>query len=385
MPDFIMWRFLRLPLHVRDIVRFPPDPRMKSILITGNMGYIGPRVVDYLRRTRRDARLSGVDTGFFAANLIDNTVLPECALDEQRFADIRGLTAQDLKGFDSVIHLAAISNDPMGNAYEKVTEEINYQGTMNVARAAKQAGVRHFVFASSCSVYGFAEDGARTERSTVNPLTAYARSKVASEIGLQDLAGPGFIVSCLRFATACGASPRLRLDLVLNDFVACAKTSGVIRILSDGTPWRPLIVVDDMARAMDWAIDRKASNGGEHLVVNVGSSAWNYQVRDLAEAVVRAVPGATVEINTSAAPDKRSYKADFSLFESLAPKHQPQIDLARAIAELSQLLDETGFADANFRQSRYMRLNMLSQLMKSGRLTSDLVWADRAGEVAALV
>ena len=172
---------------------------------------------------------------------------------------------------------------------------------------------------------------------SVNPLTAYARSKVASEKSLAELAGPDFIVTCLRFATACGASPRLRLDLVLNDFVASAVTSGVIKILSDGTPWRPLIDVEDMARAFDWAIDRSASNGGEFLVVNAGSNVWNYQIRELAEAVANAVPGATVEINKNAAPDKRSYRVDFSLFESLAPDHQPQVTLEQAIAELKRL------------------------------------------------
>jgi nucleoside-diphosphate-sugar epimerase len=346
---------------------------MKSILITGNMGYIGPRVVEYLRTQVPDAKLTGLDTGYFAANLLDS-VLPECALDAQRFGDVRATAPADLSGVDAVIHLAAISNDPMGNAYEKVTEDINYQGTRAVARAARAAGVRHFVFASSCSVYGFAEDGARNEQSSVNPLTAYARSKVASENSLAELAAPDFIVTCLRFATACGASPRLRLDLVLNDFVASAVTSGVIKILSDGTPWRPLIDVEDMARAFDWAIHRTTSNGGEFLVVNTGSNVWNYQIRELAEAVGKAIPGATVEINKNATPDKRSYRVDFSLFESLAPKHQPQVTLEQAIAELKTLLESTKFSDANFRQSRYMRLNMLSQLIAGGRLDSNLDW-----------
>src|SRR4051794_34222572 len=319
---------------------------MKSILITGNMGYIGPRVVTYLRTHLPSSRMIGLDTGYFAANLLDS-VLPECALDSQRFGDVRAITAADLAGVDAIIHLAAISNDPMGNAYEKVTEDINYQGTLAVARAARSAGVRHFVFASSCSVYGFAEDGARTEQSAVNPLTAYARSKVASEKSLAELAGPEFIVTCLRFATACGASPRLRLDLVLNDFVASAVTSGVIKILSDGTPWRPLIDVEDMARAFDWGIGRSASQGGEFLVVNAGSNAWNYQIRELAEAVAESIRGAAVEINKNAAPDKRSYRVDFSLFTSLAPNHQPRVTLDQAIAELKALLESTRFSDAN--------------------------------------
>jgi nucleoside-diphosphate-sugar epimerase len=357
---------------------------MKSILITGNMGYIGPRVAEYFRAHRPDATLTGIDTGFFAANLLDTSMLPECLFDVQRFADVRTVTAADLAGVDAVVHLAAISNDPMGNAYERVTEQINFEGTMNVARAAREAGVRHFVFASSCSVYGFAEDGARNEESSVNPLTAYARSKVASERALAELAGPGFIVTCLRFATACGASPRLRLDLVLNDFVAGALTSGVIKILSDGTPWRPLINVQDMARAIDWGIDRAASNGGEYLVVNAGSSVWNYQIRELAEAVARAVPGTSVDINRNAAPDKRSYKVDFSLFASLAPHHQPRVSLEQAIAELEESLTAAGFADADFRKSRYMRLNMLTQLVSAGRLNANLEWQPRALQLAAV-
>jgi nucleoside-diphosphate-sugar epimerase len=338
------------------------------------MGYIGPRVAEYFLRHRPDAKLIGLDTGFFAANLLDSSVLPECVLDAQRFGDVRNINVSDLAGIDAIVHLAAISNDPMGNAYERVTEEINHQGTVAVAKAAREAGVRHFVFASSCSVYGFAEDGARTEQSSVNPLTAYARSKVASEQSLAELAGNDFIVTCLRFATACAGSPRLRLDLVLNDFVAGALTSGVIRILSDGTPWRPLIAVEDMARAIDWGINRSASNGGDYVVVNAGSSVWNYQIRELAEAVAQAIPGVSVDINRNAAPDKRSYKVDFSLFESLAPDHQPRVTLDGAIDELKTLLVNTGFSDANFRQSRYMRLNMLTQLIASGRLTSNLEW-----------
>ena len=347
---------------------------MQSILITGNMGYIGPRVAEHLRREHPGARLAGLDPGFFAANLIDSRVLPEHVLDAQHFGDVRSIPPQALEGVDAVVHLAAISNDPMGNAYERVTEDINHRGTLAVARAAREAGVRHFVFASSCSVYGFAEDGARTETSSVNPLTAYARSKIASENDLAELASEDFIVTCLRFATACGASPRLRLDLVLNDFVAGAITSGAIRILSDGTPWRPLIAVDDMARAIDWAIARPASAGGTALIVNAGSNEWNYQIRDLAEAVAAAIPGTAVEINKNAAPDKRSYKVDFSLFASLAPKHQPRVTLRAAIEELKTLLESSGFSDGNFRQSRYMRLNMLSHLTGSGMLDEHLRW-----------
>lgn len=348
---------------------------MATVLITGNMGYVGPCVAAHLRSLYPTARLLGFDTGYFAANLLGCRLLPELQLDAQYFGDVRDLTPSALEGVHAVVHLSAISNDPMGNAFERVTTEINRDATLAIASAAREAGVRHFVFASSCSVYGFAEDGPRTEGSEVRPLTAYARSKVGSEEGLRGLAGPGFGVTCLRFATACGASPRLRLDLVLNDFVASAMASGTIRILSDGSPWRPLICVGDMARAIDWAIGRTA--GGDFLVVNAGSNAWNYQVRDLAEAVAEAIPGTKIEINPNAAPDKRSYKVDFSLFSSLAPDYQPLETLSSAIGGLVSLLESAGFRDTDFRQSPYMRLNMLSRLVSSGVLDSELRWAAR--------
>jgi nucleoside-diphosphate-sugar epimerase len=204
-------------------------------------------------------------------------------------------------------------------------------------------------------------------------LTAYAKSKVQTEIGLQKLADKNFTVTCLRFATACGMSDRLRLDLVLNDFVACAVTSKNITILSDGTPWRPLIHVKDMARAFDWAT-RRGSTHGDFLAVNVGSNIWNYQVKELAEAVAKVVPGVGISINKNAPPDSRSYRVDFSLYERLAPKHQPQVDLLTAIAELKEGLEAMGFSDPNFRSSKYMRLEVLKGLREKGVLDSNLEW-----------
>jgi nucleoside-diphosphate-sugar epimerase len=357
---------------------------MTSFLITGNMGYVGPCVVRHLRARFPNAVLKGLDNGYFAANLLKGEPLPECLLDEQHFADVRHAPAGLFDGVDAVVHLAAISNDPMGKAFEAVTAEINHRATVALAEAAKRAGVRTFVFASSCSVYGFAEDGARTENSSVNPLTAYARSKVACEQDLADLADENFVVTSLRFATACGASPRLRLDLVLNDFVASAIATGTVRILSDGTPWRPLIAVDDMARAIEWAATRPVQNGGASLVVNAGSGDWNYQVSQLAQAVARLIPGTTVDINRDAAPDKRSYRVDFSLFERLAPHHQPQSTLESTIAALRDALAAAEFRDADFRTSAYIRLNMLSRLIDEGRLNRDLFWESRAVAVPAL-
>ncbi|RZK29215.1 MAG: SDR family oxidoreductase, partial [Hymenobacter sp.] len=235
---------------------------LSRILLTGNMGYVGPGVVQQLRQAFPTAELIGYDLGFFAHCLTGAERLPESRLDRQVFGDVRQVPAALLAGVDAVVHLAAISNDPMGKAYEEVTMEVNHQAGIELARQAKAAGVRAFVFASSCSIYGMGGEDAKTETSSVNPLTAYARSKVASEQDLAPLADDDFVVTCLRFATACGWSDRLRLDLVLNDFVASAVATGEISILSDGTPWRPLIHVRDMARAIEWAVTREASNGG---------------------------------------------------------------------------------------------------------------------------
>ena len=343
------------------------------------MGYIGPCAVRHLRGSIPSIKLTGFDSGYFAASLLDRSELPERLLDSQRFGDVRNPPKDLFAGIDAIVHLAAISNDPMGKAFEAVTGDINYEATMNIARLAKDAGVKRFVFASSCSVYGFAEDGARTETSSVNPLTAYARSKVACEQALQDLADDNFVVTCLRFATACGASPRLRLDLVLNDFVASAVATGTIQILSDGTPWRPLIAVSDMCRAMEWAIGRDALEGGNFLAINAGSNNWNYQVAELAQAVAKAVPGTNVSINQNAAPDKRSYKVDFSLFEKLAPQHQPLATLDSTIAELKTLLENANFRDGSFRSSEYIRLNKLTALREQQIVDADLYWKQTNG------
>jgi nucleoside-diphosphate-sugar epimerase len=297
-------------------------------------------------------------------------------LDAQHYFDIRRLTPELLDGVDAVVHLAAISNDPMGDAYAEVTLDINYHAGVELARLARAAGVRSFVFASSCSVYGFADDRPRTEASETGPLTAYARSKVMTEQALATLASPGFRVTCLRFATACGMSNRLRLDLVLNDFVACALATRRITVLSDGTPWRPLIDVRDMARAIEWAVERD-NRGGDFLIVNGGSDDWNLQVRDLALAVAAAVPGTEVSINRDAPPDQRSYRVDFSLFRALAPNHQPQSDLLSTIAALREGLTAMRFQDADFRNSPFMRLRVLSDLRSRGLLSDTLEWAGR--------
>jgi nucleoside-diphosphate-sugar epimerase len=347
------------------------------ILITGHLGYVGPSVLRQLRRTFPDAVLVGLDTGYFGHIVTDVEALPESVLDMHYWADVRHVPPEALAGIQAVVHLAAISNDPMGKAFERVTLETNHLATVELARRARDAGVSRFVFASSCSLYGHAESSAVTERSPLNPLTAYATSKARAEEDLAALASTDFSVTCLRFATACGMSDRLRLDLVLNDFTAAAVASGKIRILSDGTPWRPLIHVRDMARAFAWAVDRRPEQGGSFLTVNVGSDQWNFRVRDLAEAVQKVVPGVEILTNPDAPPDRRSYRVDFSLFRHLAPEHQPEADLIGTVTELEQSLRRMGFRNGDFSRSAYIRLNVLATLRERGLLDDDLYWKGR--------
>lgn len=345
-----------------------------KILITGNMGYIGPRLLLQLRSSIPDAALVGIDTGYFAHCLTGVTVFPETRLDVQHFADLRNLPQGLFTDVDAVVHLAAISNDPMGDRYKEVTHDINFQASLSLAKEAKAAGVSRFVFASSCSVYGFAEGEARSEEAPLNPLTAYAKSKIGMEEELKKLADDSFVVTCLRFATACGASDRLRLDLVLNDFVAGAIASRQITVLSDGTPWRPLIHINDMALAIDWALQRDTADGGTFLALNSGSNEWNYQVRNLAEAVAEVIPGVSVSINKDAPADKRSYQVDFGLYRKLAPNHQPRMTLKTAIEDLAERLEFMRFNDSDFRNSQLIRLKVLAQHCEQGRLNSRLEW-----------
>jgi nucleoside-diphosphate-sugar epimerase len=344
-----------------------------KILITGNMGYVGPVVTKHLHQKFPEATLWGADLGFFAHCLTNAYSLPEHSLDAQWFVDTRHMDERFLKDVDAVVHLAAISNDPMGNKYLDQTMQVNFDATVRIAQAAKRLGVGTFVFASSCSVYGFSDHGICDENSSLNPLTPYATSKMLSERALTELAGPEFKVTNLRFATACGMSPRLRLDLVLNDFVASAVTSKTISILSDGTPWRPLIHVEDMARAIEWAI-RRPPGESDALTINAGSDDWNYQVKDLAQAVVEEVAGTEVTVNPNAPVDKRSYRVSFEKYRRLAPEFQPKINLSAAVKDLKIGIESMPEIPADFRSSQLMRLNVLSRLKQQGQLTDNLEW-----------
>lgn len=345
-----------------------------KILIVGNLGYVGPSVINQLRKSYPDGELIGFDIGYFAHCLTNPVMQPEIKLNMQVFGDIRTFPEQLLKGVDAVVDLAAISNDPIGNKFEDVTMDINYKAAINLAKMAKRNGVKSFVYASSCSMYGQADDSPRKEADKLNPLTAYARSKVAAEEMLEKLADDNFKVTCNRFATACGWSSRFRLDLVLNDFVAGAIVNKHISILSDGTPWRPMINTKDMARAMDWAISRPPSAGGNFLAVNSGSNEWNTTMLALAEATATVIPGVDITVNPDAPPDKRSYRANFDLFKKLAPNHQPSEDLTSTINEIKKNLIEMNFHDSNYRESQLMRLHVIGRLQKKGKLNNQLQW-----------
>lgn len=340
-----------------------------KILLVGHRGYVGPVVAVHLARAIPGAEMHGIDSNWFDGS--EAAGFPDGVFARQRSADVRDLKAADFGGYDAVVALAAVSNDPIGKEFEAATADINSEAVLAAARAAKAAGVSRFVFASSCSMYGAGSDSFRKETDTLNPLTAYARSKVVTETGLRPIADDGFTVTSLRFATACGASPMLRLDLVLNDFVATALRTGRIEVLSDGTPWRPLIHVEDMARAVEWALTRDGDNMVE---VNVGSQAWTWQIGQLAKEVAGVLGGVAVEINMNAAPDNRSYRVDFSKFSSLAPDHQPRKDFSEAVRELADEIRAIDFADKAVRESRFIRLNVLRGHVRDGRLDGALRW-----------
>jgi len=345
-----------------------------KILVTGNMGYVGSALTKYLNKTYSNIKIIGFDTGFFAHSLTGSDFIPERGINIQYYGDMRDIDKSILNGVDAVVHLAGISNDPIGNEFESVTSDINRYSSVRLAKMAAKENVKNFVFASSCSMYGQTKGGPRKETDLTNPLTAYAKSKIGTEEDLKktDLGKMNF--TSLRFATACGWSERLRLDLVLNDFVACAITAGEITILSDGTPWRPIIDVEDMCRAINWGITRQLDNGGQYISVNVGSNKANYQVIQIANTVADIVSNTKVNINKDALPDKRSYQVDFSKFENLAPDYQPIISLKQSILRLKEGLFKMNFSNKNFRQSTFMRLNTIRNHIESKRIGKDLRW-----------
>ncbi|CAD0184409.1 ADP-L-glycero-D-manno-heptose-6-epimerase [Ruegeria sp. THAF57] len=284
--------------------------------------------------------------------------------------DIRDLTVDDLEGFDAVVHLAALSNDPLGQLRPGLTQQINHEGTVHVAKQAKAAGVRRFVFASSCSNYGRAGEDFVDEDGQLNPQTDYGVSKVLAERDLKPLADDSFTPTFLRFATAYGASPRMRFDIVLNNLIAHAYTSGRILMMSDGTPWRPIIHVEDMARAfLATLMADPAEISGEAF--NVCRTENNYQIRDLAEIVADTVPGAKIDYAADAGPDNRSYRVSSAKIEKSIPGFQPKWDAVRGAQQLYDAVKACDLQVEDFEGRKYKRLAQLEALLQENQLDQD--------------
>lgn len=339
-----------------------------NVLVTGHRGYIGSVLTPMLLDAGH--RVTGVDAGYFSdqPSMLDSGQLRSIQ------KDIRDLTVSDLEGHDTLIHLAALSNDPLGNLKPEWTEQINHQASVRLARLSKEAGVRRFLFSSSCSVYGLASpDELATEESPLHPLTPYAVSKVRTEEDVARLADSSFSPVFLRNATAYGWSPCFRADLVLNNLAAWAYTTGEIRILSDGTPWRPLVHVEDIARAFLALLDAPL-NLVHNQVLNVGANRQNYQVSELARIVQDVFSGSRVIYAENGGPDPRSYRVDFSRLSRLLPQFQPAWDAAAGAQQLARAYRRFELMQADFTGSRYVRLARLKELLASGRLDDTLRW-----------
>jgi nucleoside-diphosphate-sugar epimerase len=337
------------------------------ILVTGEKGYIGTVLTSMLVDAGHD--VTGLDTDLFERCTF-GTGIPEITSIRK---DIRDAVVSDLKGFDAVVHLAALSNDPLGNLNPELTYEINHHGTVRIAKLAKEAGVRRFLFSSSCSTYGTAGDDFLSEKAEFNPVTPYGHSKVLSERDVAALADATFSPTFLRNATAYGVSPRLRFDLVLNNLVAWAFTTGRILIKSDGSPWRPLVHVEDICRGFLVALEAPRDLV-HNRAFNVGRTNENYRIRDLAEIVKEAVPGSSIEYAAGAGPDKRCYRVDFGLIGKTFPNFRPRWDARTGVQQLYNAYKKMGLRAEDFESARYNRIDQIRQLRGEGRLDANLRW-----------
>ena len=375
-----------------------------KVLVTGHEGYIGSELVPLLLAAGHE--VVGVDAGFFGEKWLmvngerlmvndDPTPIadhrsptpalgagasvlgsgePESPKLRTLRKDVRDLVESDLAGMDAVIHLAALSNDPMGNLNPELTHAINHRASVRLAEMSREAGVGRFLFASSCSVYGLAEgDALVNEESAVHPLTAYAVSKVRTEEDVAKLADADFSPVFLRNSTAYGWSRRFRADLVLNNLAGWAYTTGEIRILSDGTPWRPLVHVQDIGRAF-LALLAAPRAVSHNQVINIGSSQQNYRVRELAGFVQQALPASRVSYAEGGSPDPRSYRVDFARLNRLLPDFQPLWDAQSGARQLAQAYQQSGLNLDDFNGPRYVRLAQLRELIDAGQLDANLRW-----------
>lgn len=339
----------------------------KRVLVTGHHGYIGALLVPLLLKA--GIEVLGVDSDFFSGRRFVGRVASVPSLRR----DLRDLNTADLEDCSAVIHLAALSNDPLGDLDAELTYEINHRATVRLAGLAKAAGVRRFLFSSSCSMYGAAGSGRLDESAAFHPLTAYAKSKVLVERDLKELADDEFSPVFLRNTTAYGVSPFMRFDIVLNNLVAWAYTTGRVQIQSDGTPWRPLIHIEDIGRAFVAALGapREAVH---NQAFNVGLTEENYQVRDLAQVVKETVPGCTVEYAPGGGPDPRSYRVDFSKIKRRLPAFQPQWNVLRGAEELYAACKEANLTREDFEGPRFKRITQMRELLREGRVDSRLRW-----------
>ncbi|KKW19667.1 MAG: UDP-glucose 4-epimerase [Parcubacteria group bacterium GW2011_GWA2_51_10] len=343
---------------------------MTQVLVTGNRGYIGSVLVPILQE--HDYETVGYDTGYY-----DDSALPPVPEPKRQITkDTRDVSIEDLAGIDAVIHLAALSNDPLGELSPGLTEEINRDASILIGKLAKQAGVKRFVYASSQSMYGIADANIEVEEATgnaQNAITSYARTKWEAEVALKKLNDDNFTVVCMRPSTVYGASPRLRSDIVYNNLVGCAYTTGKIEIKSDGSPWRPVVHVEDVSNAFIAGLEAPVNLvAGESF--NVGVPSGNYTVRDLAEAAQRAVPDSTL-VFTGEHKDNRSYRVSFKkIFSVLKDYYKPQWNLDKGGKELVEFFKKINFTEERFRGRDTVRLRQISQLRNSGKLDKTLRW-----------